>query len=101
MTDEKPDKKISDNPSTEEMKALLPALQAVGSVAGLLGRLGFKKEKLSTFAKKVKEITTQAGAVRRMRTGLSSPPNAGPYGEQIWRHSERAAARLALKLARV
>jgi hypothetical protein len=63
MTDEKPDKKISDNPSTEEMKALLPALQAVSSVAGLLGRFGFKKEKLSSFAEQVKEITTQADII--------------------------------------
>lgn len=40
MNDDDPKKKISDNPSTEEMKKLLPGLQALSSASGLLGSLG-------------------------------------------------------------
>lgn len=44
MDDKKSDKKISDNPSTEDIKALLPALEVLGKGARFFRQLGFKGE---------------------------------------------------------
>ncbi len=46
------------------------------------------------------ETWVAGGAVRRMRTSLLKGSEAVPYAEQSWRHSERAASRLSLKLTR-
>lgn len=56
MDDKKSDKKISDNPSTEDMKALLPGLQVLEKGARFLGRLGFKRGKVLRFADQIDEL---------------------------------------------
>lgn len=60
MDEEKKSRKISDNPSPQEMKALLPALEMIGTAAGFLGKLGIKREAFQSFKAKVDEISKQA-----------------------------------------
>ena len=54
------EKKISDNPSTKEMKALLPGLHALGKGAFFLGKLSFRREKMLRFAGQIDELVEQS-----------------------------------------
>lgn len=78
MNDDEQKKKISDNPSTEEMKKLLPGLQALGGASGFLGSLGFKSEKLEGFKAKVDDMMKQAEIL-----DLPDRFNAA-FGERGW-----------------
>jgi hypothetical protein len=60
MDEPKDQKPISENPSPQEMKALLPAIKVIGSVAGVLGRLGIKREAFLDFKLRVDDIGRQA-----------------------------------------
>ena len=56
---------------------------------------------IATIIRKLLEAANAlVGGVRQMRTSLCLPLDARTYAEQSWRHSERAALRLILKLAR-
>ena len=63
MADKDDQKKISDNPSTAEMKALLPGLKALGGIAGFLGGLGYRKEQLERFRDQVNDLTEKAAVL--------------------------------------
>lgn len=60
MNNEKGGKKISDNPSNEEMNTLLPALDVLGD---FLGMFGVKNEKFEGFKGRVSEIKKQADII--------------------------------------
>ena len=60
MNDKKRGKRISDNPSTEEMKALLPGLQALAKGAGVLGKLGIKREQMKRFSDQIDDLVEQS-----------------------------------------
>ncbi|EKF72759.1 hypothetical protein A11A3_17100, partial [Alcanivorax hongdengensis A-11-3] len=60
MKDKKNNKKISDNPSSADIKALLPVLQTLGKGAGFLGKLGLKRENMLRFAGHVDGLVAQS-----------------------------------------
>ena len=56
MDDKKSDKKISDNPNTEDIKALLPALEVLGKGTRFFRQLGFKGELTLRFAGQIDQL---------------------------------------------
>ncbi len=58
MTDEKPETKISDNPSTGDIKAMLPVVRVLGSAASALGAIGVKREAMRKFSEQTNELVT-------------------------------------------
>lgn len=60
MTNKDDKSKIAENPTAKEMATVLPALKAIGTVAGALGKLGIKREALKAFKSQIDDLTRQA-----------------------------------------
>lgn len=60
MKDKKNVNKISDNPSTKDLKALLPGLQALGKGASFLENFGLKRESIQRFADQINDLVEQS-----------------------------------------
>jgi hypothetical protein len=60
MGGEKDSGKISDNPRSIDMKALLPGLEIMGKGANFLGKLGIKREQMQRFASQIEDLLQQS-----------------------------------------
>lgn len=60
MENDKKNSKISNNPSTRHIKALLPGLQALAKGASSLGKLGIKRDQMKLFTDQIADLVEQS-----------------------------------------
>ena len=60
MKDKNKNNKISDNPSTKDIKTLLPGLQVLAKGAGFLGKLGINRDQMKSFTDQIDDLVEQS-----------------------------------------